>query len=212
MDCAEQIHDGRGRRAAHAKVDDRDVVGRRARHRFVATEDGDAMPLGKQLHVVVEIREQDVVAEFAQRHAGVAREPVFDDLATSFHGDYLANEPRAGEPAGASRHTARFQNGCYFAIHERFWRRCLYRQTDGRSPNVFRMRHPTWSLHEPSVAEVDAFLTRQREADFSYADRGASREGAPAGYNLDHNRRQIGAGEMDFAAACAALRRWHMFP
>jgi uncharacterized protein (UPF0548 family) len=74
------------------------------------------------------------------------------------------------------------------------------------------MRHPTWSLHEPSVEEIDAFLARQSEADFSYEDRGASREGRPAGYNLDHNRVRIGAGERDFEAACAALRRWEMFP
>lgn len=46
----------------------------------------------------------------------------------------------------------------------------------------------------------------------SYSEVGASRAGAPAGYNLDHNRVSLGHGEEDFAAACAALRAWRMFP
>jgi uncharacterized protein (UPF0548 family) len=56
------------------------------------------------------------------------------------------------------------------------------------------------------------FLANQRTALPSYSEVGLSRDGAPAGYNLDHNRVLIGQGENDFAAACDALRAWRMFP
>lgn len=49
---------------------------------------------------------------------------------------------------------------------------------------------------------------------FSYAEVGASRHSAerPRGYDLDHNRIQIGEGVGDFETACAAVRAWRMFP
>ena len=64
---------------------------------------------------------------------------------------------------------------------------------------------------------IGAFLARQREASdpaFSYLEIGASRHNAehPRGYDLDHNRVQIGRGVAQFEAACAALRAWQMFP
>jgi uncharacterized protein (UPF0548 family) len=74
------------------------------------------------------------------------------------------------------------------------------------------MIQPQWSIAEPSDAELAEFLVRQADVEFSYAELGASRDGAPAGYDLDHNRVQIGMGERTFAAACAAMRRWRMFP
>ena len=74
------------------------------------------------------------------------------------------------------------------------------------------MKLPRWSLAEPTERAIATFLTAQASADFSYRERGASRAGAPAGYNLDHNRVRIGQGEADFAAAGAALRGWKMFP
>lgn len=74
------------------------------------------------------------------------------------------------------------------------------------------MHLPRWSLAEPTERAIAAFLAAQTSADFSYAERGASQDGAPAGYNLDHNRVRIGQGEADFATACGALRGWKMFP
>ncbi|HVS52724.1 MAG TPA: DUF1990 domain-containing protein [Opitutaceae bacterium] len=74
--------------------------------------------------------------------------------------------------------------------------------------------HPrTWSLVAPPPATVEAFLARQQGAALNYPHRGASNGGAPpGGFNLDHNRVRVGTGEAAFAAGCAALRAWRMFP
>lgn len=56
------------------------------------------------------------------------------------------------------------------------------------------------------------FLARQREEPFSYAEVGASQGAWPYGYSLDHNRVRLGEGAAVFAAGCAALRSWKMFP
>lgn len=74
------------------------------------------------------------------------------------------------------------------------------------------MTQPRWSLSPPSDQEIAAFLAGQARVPFSYSERGASRDGAPAGYDLDHNRARLGQGDRDFAAACGALRGWRMFP
>lgn len=74
---------------------------------------------------------------------------------------------------------------------------------------------PRYSLRPPAEGVVAAFLLGQAASGkFSYADLGATRGDAvsPAGFNLDHNRVRIGAGEADFAAAGGALREWRMFP
>jgi uncharacterized protein (UPF0548 family) len=48
---------------------------------------------------------------------------------------------------------------------------------------------------------------------FSYAEVGASHaDQRPAGFDLDHNRIALGAGQDVFEAACAGLRDWRMFP
>lgn len=59
---------------------------------------------------------------------------------------------------------------------------------------------------------VERFLRAQAGTAVSYHEVGASREGAPAGYNLDHNRVRIGRGATAFEKAVAALRAWRMFP
>lgn len=77
---------------------------------------------------------------------------------------------------------------------------------------------PRCSFRAPSQAALSAFLAGQRDAasppPYSYAEVGASRHNAerPHGYNLDHNRVQIGKGVAAFEAACAAMRAWRMFP
>lgn len=74
---------------------------------------------------------------------------------------------------------------------------------------------PRWLLCAPATREVAAFLEASRAVDhFSYPEVGASRHNAerPRGYDVDHNRAQIGRGPADFAAACVALRQWRMFP
>ena len=81
---------------------------------------------------------------------------------------------------------------------------------------------PRWSLHAPTAEEVEAFLAAQPGATatagdaegFSYREVGDSRDDTarPGGYNVDHNRAQLGRGNEAFEAACAALRAWRMFP
>lgn len=71
---------------------------------------------------------------------------------------------------------------------------------------------PQWSVHPPDARRIERFLAAQRDANFSYQEIGGSEDGAPAGYNLDHNRVQLGSGAADFEAACAVLRAWRMFP
>jgi uncharacterized protein (UPF0548 family) len=78
--------------------------------------------------------------------------------------------------------------------------------------------NPRCSFRDPRPAALSTFLAGLRDAasppPYSYAEVGASRHNAerPHGYNLDHNRVQIGMGVAGFEAACAAMRAWRMFP
>jgi uncharacterized protein (UPF0548 family) len=69
-----------------------------------------------------------------------------------------------------------------------------------------------FSLSEPGERAIEEFLEEQGRLGHSYRDVGASDEGRPAGYNLDHNRVRLGEGRKTFEAACAAIRAWRMFP
>jgi uncharacterized protein (UPF0548 family) len=69
-----------------------------------------------------------------------------------------------------------------------------------------------WFLTRPGDNAIRAFLAEQAGLPFSYPDVGASAKAPPAGYNVDHNCVQLGAGHAVFDAACAALRRWQQFP
>lgn len=73
-----------------------------------------------------------------------------------------------------------------------------------------------WSLSSPADARVESLRRAQSRLAFSYREVGATRtitrETVPAGFNYDENRVLLGQGEKVFAAACAALRAWVMFP
>ena len=69
-----------------------------------------------------------------------------------------------------------------------------------------------WFFQKPSEEQVRAFLACQSQQPLSYREVESSRAGAPAGYDLDHNRIQLGKGSAMFEAACAAVRHWQMFP
>jgi len=69
-----------------------------------------------------------------------------------------------------------------------------------------------WLFKKPSEEQVRAFLALQSRQTFSYREVGSSRGETPAGYDLDHNRVPLGKGPAVFEAACAAVRRWRMFP
>lgn len=73
---------------------------------------------------------------------------------------------------------------------------------------------PRWFFGFPRESVINAFLAAQAAQDFRYAEVGISRDDAvePKGYNLDHNRVRLGQGADCFNRACAALRRWAMFP
>jgi uncharacterized protein (UPF0548 family) len=57
---------------------------------------------------------------------------------------------------------------------------------------------------------VAAFVDAQRDAPFTYAEVGASRGPAPAGYTADRRRVCLGAGADTFARAVDALQAWRM--
>ena len=66
-------------------------------------------------------------------------------------------------------------------------------------------------IRKPSTATIQQFLTSQRDLPFSYPEVGATKTGAPAGYNIDHHRVQLGEGEACYQRAVAALRSWKHF-
>jgi uncharacterized protein (UPF0548 family) len=66
-------------------------------------------------------------------------------------------------------------------------------------------------IREPSEADVARFIASQRELPFTYAEVGATNATPPAGYNVDHNRIQLGRGEATFHRAVEALKKWRHF-
>jgi len=66
-------------------------------------------------------------------------------------------------------------------------------------------------LQKPSEQKIYSFLASQQNLPFSYAEVGASREGAPSGYTMDHNRVRLGEGPEAFTRAVEAVQRWEMF-
>lgn len=66
-------------------------------------------------------------------------------------------------------------------------------------------------LSKPNDQTIRRFLEDQANDNFSYRETGASRFEKPDGYNIDHNRIQIGSGERDFRKAVEAVRKWKMF-
>lgn len=66
-------------------------------------------------------------------------------------------------------------------------------------------------MRMPSGAQIRQQIEQQAELSFSYPDVEATRGSAPAGYAVDHNRIQLGQGELSFQRARKALWRWRMF-
>ena len=66
-------------------------------------------------------------------------------------------------------------------------------------------------MHEPAEQEIRAFLATQQGRPFSYSPAGITRDPPSSGYNIDHNRIQLGYGPHSFTAAVAAIRNWKMF-
>jgi uncharacterized protein (UPF0548 family) len=67
-------------------------------------------------------------------------------------------------------------------------------------------------LLKPGDRQVEDFRSKAAGTDFSYAAVGTTRiEKLPAGYVVDRNRIELGAGREIFDKAVAALQRWDMF-
>ena len=66
-------------------------------------------------------------------------------------------------------------------------------------------------ITEPDEREVAAFIANQRDAPFSYSEVGATNTTPPPGYNVDHNRIELGSGQATYERAVAALKRWQQF-
>jgi uncharacterized protein (UPF0548 family) len=66
-------------------------------------------------------------------------------------------------------------------------------------------------LREPSDARIRRFLDEQRTLPFSYPEVGASREGAPPGYPVNHHGGLLGTGQETFARAIEAIRGWKQY-
>src|ERR1700733_5556581 len=68
-----------------------------------------------------------------------------------------------------------------------------------------------FSLTAPSEDEIRRFISMQKDSSFSYPEVGSSAIIVPAGYNVDHNRVELGTGEATWRRATAAIRAWRMF-
>jgi uncharacterized protein (UPF0548 family) len=67
-------------------------------------------------------------------------------------------------------------------------------------------------LRKPDRGAIQEFIAAQGDGEFSYAKVGASRKSeAPAGYNVDHNRIELGRGAEIFEREKLAVRQWKMF-
>jgi uncharacterized protein (UPF0548 family) len=66
-------------------------------------------------------------------------------------------------------------------------------------------------ISEPTESDVAKFISSQRQLPFTYAETGATNTTPPAGYNVDHNRIQVGQGEATFLRGVEALKHWRQF-
>jgi uncharacterized protein (UPF0548 family) len=66
-------------------------------------------------------------------------------------------------------------------------------------------------MRMPDGNQLKDFIEQQSKLPFSYPDVEATRGPAPPGYAVDHNRVQLGRGELAYQRARKALQRWRMF-
>jgi uncharacterized protein (UPF0548 family) len=66
-------------------------------------------------------------------------------------------------------------------------------------------------IRRPSLSAIDVFLSSQGGERFSYSEIGSTRNLAPAGYAVDHNRVPLGHGNDVFQRAVQSLQVWRMF-
>ena len=67
-------------------------------------------------------------------------------------------------------------------------------------------------INKPNEQSIAQFLELQEDTSFCYDELGTTRNGnMPQGYNVDHNRVQLGRGQETFERATTAVRSWKMF-
>ena len=66
-------------------------------------------------------------------------------------------------------------------------------------------------VREPSDDDAASFVASQRDLPFTYPEVGATNTTPPAGYQVDHNRIQLGSGEAIYRSAVDALKHWRQF-
>jgi uncharacterized protein (UPF0548 family) len=66
-------------------------------------------------------------------------------------------------------------------------------------------------IHRPGERRIREVLASQEGAGFSYAEVGATRIEAPAGYQVHRERFALGSGPGVFERARQAVRQWEMF-
>lgn len=66
-------------------------------------------------------------------------------------------------------------------------------------------------IHRPPERRIREVLASQEGVGFSYAEVGATRIEAPAGYQVNGERFELGSGLGAFERARLALRQWRMF-
>lgn len=66
-------------------------------------------------------------------------------------------------------------------------------------------------LREPSPEDVADLISSQQNLPFTYLEVGATNATPPAGYNVDHNRIQLGHGVEVYNRAVRALQQWRQF-
>ena len=66
-------------------------------------------------------------------------------------------------------------------------------------------------VREPSDDDVARFVASQRDLPFTYPEVGATNTTPPAGYQVDHNRIQLGSGEAIYRRGVDALKNWRQF-
>jgi uncharacterized protein (UPF0548 family) len=74
-----------------------------------------------------------------------------------------------------------------------------------------------FALTEPTESDIAKFVSEQSQLPFSYTEVGATQVAlseqtvTPHGYNVDHNRVQLGRGADVYTRAVAALKEWRQF-
>ena len=70
---------------------------------------------------------------------------------------------------------------------------------------------PMFKISEPTNRDIEEFIAGQHNLPFTYTEVGATNTTPPAGYNVDHNRIQLGESEATYQRAVKALKNWQQF-